>query len=169
MHVGVRRTEEGVRVALPTHERELLQGLPHTLRDILLGRSRPEFAGRLFPPGSRDPEVEREYRELVGDDLVQARLAAVDRFADTLEQGRQHRRMWVVDLDDEQADAWLSTINDLRLVLAPLAGVDSEDAWAGGPDRSSPESMLLWHLSWLQEELLEALMQGLPEPADPDD
>ena len=169
LHPGVRRTDDGVRVVLPAQERELLAGLPETLRAILTGRARPELQGRLFPAGSEDPDVEREYRDLVGEELRRDRLAAVDRFADTLAAGRQQRRHWVVELDDEAAHAWLSTINDLRLVLAPVAGVDSEAAWQAGPDHSSPESMLLWHLSWLQEELLEALMRSLPDVPDADE
>ena len=160
---GVRRTNDGMRVVLPSHERDLLSELPGTLREILAGRTRPELQGRLFPRGSEDPDVERDYRDLVGEEILRDRIAAVDRFADTLESGRQHRRLWVVELDDDEAHAWLSTINDLRLVLATLAGVESEDAWEAGPDRSSPESMLLWHLSWLQEELLDALSRSLPD------
>lgn len=160
---GIRRTETGVEVRLPTAERQLLLGLPEELRHILQGRAQPEIRERLFPPGSDDPEIEREYRSLVGDDLIEARLAAVDRFAATLEAGTQQRRMWVAELDDDDAHAWLSTLNDLRLVLAPLAGVASEEAWDAGPDHASPESVLLYHLSWLQEELLVALMTSLPD------
>jgi hypothetical protein len=160
---GVRRTDAGVQVRLPHVERAILSRLPDQLRQVLLGRARPEVGQRLFPPGSDDPEIEQEYRGLVGDDLVQARLAAVDRFAASLEAGEERRRMWVVELDDDEAHAWLSTLNDLRLVLAPLAGVASEEAWDAGPDHESPDSVLLYHLSWLQEQLLTALMTGLPD------
>lgn len=153
---------------LPVDERELLAGLPEGLRRILRGEVRSDVHDRLFPPGSSDPDVERDYRSLVGQDLVDGRLTAVDAFAESLEGGRVRRRMWVVDLDDEQAHAWLSVTNDLRLVLAPLAGVMSEEAWSAGPDQASGESVLLYHLSWLQEELLAALMATLP-PGEPDD
>ena len=162
---GIRRTDSGFEVRLPLDERRVLAELPEGLRAILRGEAQPELRGRLFPPGSDDPEVEEDYRNLVGDELLRSRLEAVDRFAATLDAGEQRRRMWVIELDDDAAHAWLSTLNDLRLVLASLAGVVSEDAWEAGPDYESPESMLLYHLSWLQEELLAALTSGLPDGA----
>lgn len=160
---GISRTPDGFEVRIPRAERAVLADLPGFLRAVLRGEVRPELARRLFPPASEEPEVEQEYRDLVGDDLREQRLAAVDRFAATLDAGRAQRRLWVVHLDDEEAHAWLSTLNDLRLVLAPLAGVVSEEAWDAGPDAGSPESVMLYHLSWLQEELLAALMSGLPD------
>ena len=160
---GIRRTGDGFEVRLPLDERRVLAELPEGLRAILRGEAQTDLRDRLFPPGSDDPEVEDDYRSLVGDELLRSRLEAVDRFAATLDAGEQRRRMWVIQLDDDAAHAWLSTLNDLRLVLASLAGVVSEDAWEAGPDYTSPESVLLYHLSWLQEELLAALASGLPD------
>lgn len=160
---GIRRTEDGVEVRLPLDERQVLADLPAGLRAILRGEADSPARARLFPPGSDDPEIEEEYRRLVGDELLQGRLDAVDRFSATIDAGEQRGRLWVIDLDEDEAAAWLSTLNDLRLVLAPLAGVNSESAWDAGPNYTSPESVLLYHLSWLQEELLSALSSGLPD------
>lgn len=160
---GISRTADGFEVRIVRDERAVLADLPEFLRAVVEGEVRPDLGERLFPPASDEPEIEQAYRDLVDDDLREQRLAAVDRFAATLAAGRPQRRLWVVHLDDEEAQAWLSTLNDLRLVLAPLAGVVSEEAWDAGPDADSPESVLLYHLSWLQEELLTALMSSLPQ------
>ena len=160
---GVRRTADGVQIRLSVEERSLFDELPDTMRAILRGESHPSVHDRLFPVGSTDPDVEADYRALVGEDLVAGRLAAVDAFEASLDEGRTRRRMWILDLDFDQAHAWLSVINDLRLVLASLAGIESEEQWELGPDEGSMESMLLYHLSWLQEELLDALTATLPE------
>lgn len=159
---GVRRTEHGFEIHLPLDEHRVLTELPEGLRAILRGEARPDLRARLFPRGSDDPQINQEYRDLVGEELLRSRLAAVERFAATLEAGQAHRRMWRIRLDDDEAHAWLSAVNDFRLILASLADVTSEDAWEAGPDYDRPESVLLFHLSWLQEELLAALMSGLP-------
>jgi hypothetical protein len=62
-------------------------------------------------------------------------------------------------LTAEEAQAWLTALNDLRLVLGTRLDV-SEDTFldrldAGDP--RAPELALYAYLSWLQEQLVEAL------------
>lgn len=162
---GIRRIDDRFEVRLSPDDRKVLAELPKYLRDVLAGNVKADAWARLFPPSSDDPQIDDDYRRLIGDDLVRARLDAVEQFAQTLEGGEERKRLWTVQLDGDQAHAWLSTLNDLRLLIAPAAGIDSEDAWEAGPREESPESLLLYSLSWLEEELLIALMSSLP-PTD---
>lgn len=154
----------GVRVRLSQRERELLQSLPEQLRPLLTGdHAAPAVAARLYPPGYDDAKLEEEYRSLIGDDLVTQRLAAMDAFAQTLDGGATTRGRWSVELDAETADAWLSAINDARLIFGELLGITSETDWESGPSDDNPASVVMYYLGWLQEELVTALMGALPE------
>lgn len=166
---GIRRlTDGGVRVRLSSRERELLRSLPEQLRPLLAGdqdlmTETGRVQDRLFPPAYEDPLDEMEYRELVGTQPGEERLASLEDFARTLEGGTTRRASWVTDLTAEEADAWLSALNDARLTLAMIVGVTEERHWGTGPDRSDPTSVALFYLGWLQEELLDALTGGLEE------
>ncbi|MDP8969206.1 MAG: DUF2017 domain-containing protein [Actinomycetota bacterium] len=164
---GVRRLADGhLRVRLSTRERDLLRSLPAQLRSVLTGEQPSAGArDRLFPHAYDDPLDELEYRELVGPGLLAQHLEAVDVFARTLDQGQVGRLTWTVELSAEEAGAWLSAVNDARLTLGSLLGITSEDQWERGPDRNQPSSVALWYLGWLEEELVAALMTGLPDPA----
>ena len=149
-----------VRVELPANEYDMLHSLPEQLRPILSGEH--DVAGardRLFPPAYDDPQHEADYRELIGSDLADERLAALEAFADTLEQGSHGRRRWSADLTPEQAEAWLSATNDARLVLASVVGITSEEQWDEGPAEGDPAGAALWYLGWLQDALIGALSE----------
>lgn len=160
---GIRRLEGGgVRVKLSMRERDLLRSLPAQLEPILRGGHDPAgVRERLFPTAYEDADAEAEYRSLVGEELTDERIGAVHAFAETLEAGATRRQTWQVELDSDEAHAWLSALNDTRLVLAAVAGVTSEDAWDRIGYSDDPTSVVLWHVSALQEELITALMGGL--------
>ena len=154
----------GVRVRLSQRERELLQSLPDQLRPLLTGDpTAPTVAARLYPPGYDDAKLEEEYRSLIGSDLVTQRMAAMDAFAETLEGGGVTRGRWTAVLDAEAAEAWLSAINDARLIFGELLGITSESDWEAGPADDNPASVVMYYLGWLQEELVAALMGSLPD------
>jgi hypothetical protein len=172
-----RRGDGGARVRLAPRERDALRALPSQLRPILAG-DEPTAAGgsaagsgspldtvreRLFPPAYDDPEAEEEYRGLVQRSLVDERLAALDVFERTLAGGEEGRLGWTVDLDADEAAAWLSAINDTRLTLGAVIGITTEREWDQGPDEDDAASVLLYYLGWLQEELLGALSADLGE------
>lgn len=165
---GVRRLPDGgLRVALSTNEHTALAALPGRLEPIVAGEADDEGAealrARLFPTAYDDPELEMEFRELAGDDLVRGRLDALEAFRKTLEGGRTSAGTWTTDLEPDEAQAWLGVVNDARLLLAGIVGIRSERAWERGPDPSDPASLMLWYLGWLEEQLLAALMDELPE------
>lgn len=143
---------------LGTRERDLLRSLPEQLRPVLTGEADPGNArDRLFPRAYEDAEHEDEYRDLVGEYLVEERLDRLDAFARTLDAGEARRLTWTVELSADDAEAWLSALNDARLTLGVVLGITDESQWESGLDRSDPSTVALAYLGWLQEELLRAL------------
>lgn len=161
--IGVRRLTRGrgggVRLRLAARERELLRGLAAELEARLTDDAdAPDFA-RLFPPAyAEDPEGEREYRALVHEELLGGKREALQAFTASLEHAT---------LTEEELDAWLRVLNDLRLVLGTRLDV-SETTFAGGLDPRDPDApdlALYSYLSWLQEQAVEAAAFVLPDRA----
>lgn len=155
----------GVTVNLSQRERDLLRSLPDQLRPLLLGEQQaPTVAARLFPRGYDDDELEAEYRELAGNEIVAQRIGAMDVFTRSLDGGTVVRGRWRAELDAETAAAWLSAVNDGRLVLGALLGIVEESQWERGPADDDPAGVVLHYLGWVEEELVSALMSSLPDP-----
>ena len=149
----VRRTRRGdFQLRLEREERDVLRVLLAELRD-LLGADDPALR-RLFPPGyADDPELARQYRELVHSDLWSQRLAAVSVVEETLEADR---------LDDEQIAAWLSVLNDLRLVLGTRLDVTEDMEDLPDDDPRAPAFAVYRFLTWLEWQVVEVLADALP-------
>ena len=145
-----RLPDGGVRLHLSQEERALLVGLTADLRALLDGAPGDASLRRLFPPAYDDDADERAYRELTGDSLLDGRREALELLAQTADRER---------LSAEEADAWLRALNDLRLVLGTRLDVQ-EDTFASEPNLNDPRGHALavyGYLSWLQEQLVEAL------------
>jgi hypothetical protein len=147
----IERTGKGdIRLRLPRDERALLRSLPAQLRRLLVEAPDDPSLERLFPPAYDDAEDEADYRRLVGDELLEGRRRALRVIEETLDQDR---------LTKEQAEAWLTALNDLRLVLGTRLDV-TEDMLLERlrpDDPNAFEISLYAYLSWLQEQLVEAL------------
>jgi Domain of unknown function (DUF2017). len=106
----VRRARDGTfQLKLTDEERDLVASLSAQLRELLLS-DQPEGVERLFPPGyANDEERETEYRLITHDELLEKRLASVDVVEQTVTK---------TSLTQEELNAWMGAINDLRLVLA---------------------------------------------------
>jgi hypothetical protein len=161
-----RRVDGRYELRLPPSERDVLAQLPEalgpTLESARDGAAAAPEAVRLFPPAyPDDPAAERSYRELVHDDLLAQHRAALEAVAATV-GARQ--------LDEEQAAAWLTALNDVRLVLGTTLGVVEE----GPPPLRNEVDEARWslygYLSLLVEQLVDAMTGALPPPvADADD
>jgi Domain of unknown function (DUF2017) len=141
-----------VRIRFHEDEVLLLRELLAELETLLEDPDDPALR-RLFPPGHADPESEEQYRSLVRDQLVAGRSSALAVVRDTL--GKE-------TLSAEEADGWLRALNDLRLVLGTRLDV-TEDIDFEDLDLSEPrgrELAVYAYLSWLQEQLVEALSRG---------
>jgi Domain of unknown function (DUF2017) len=152
----IERTGKGeIRLRLPRHERALLRSLPAELRRLLVEAPDDPSLERLFPPAYDDAEDEAEYRRLMGDELTEGRRRALRVIEETLDQDR---------LTKEQAEAWLTALNDLRLMLGTRLGV-TEDMLLERfrpDDPNAFELSLYAYLSWLQEQLVDALAYDFP-------
>lgn len=154
----------GVTVDLSSRERDLLRSLPDQLQPLLVGdEAAPLLNATLYSRGYDDHELEQEYRDLTGSDIVGQRVAAMQTFAATLEAGVTTGGRWRAELDADQAAAWLSAVNDGRLVLGALLGITDESEWEQARSADEPAAVVLDYLGWLQEELVAALMGALPD------
>jgi Domain of unknown function (DUF2017) len=150
---GIERRRDGTyRVHLPSEERDVLAALPGQLRDAM-AEGEPTLY-RLFPPAhADDDEANADYARLVGAGLLEGKLLALAELERTA-----HATM----LDDEGLGTWLGAIESLRLVLGTQLDVTEESY--GGLDLDDPNAprLALYHwLSWLQEEVIQALSAGL--------
>ena len=105
---------------------------------------------RLFPTAHEDPEREGEYRELTRGQLVTGRQRSLE----VLEATADSRL-----LTPEEADAWLRALNDARLVLGTRLDITEDYDWDALDTTTprAPELALYAYLSWLQEQLVEAM------------
>ena len=143
-------------------ERLLLRNLARDLL-VLLDHAVPAPAdpvlARLFPDAyGDDAEAAQEFRSLTEDDLRDAKRATARTFMESLEGGRDQ-----LVLDDETAEAWLLTLNDLRLAIGTRFGVEEDtfERLHAGQLEVSDDVMTAYEvyevLSWLQESLVASL------------
>jgi len=140
----VKRLRSGrYELRLSAPERDLLRDLPRQLKELMAETDDPSLR-RLFPPAYiDDPEGEAEYRRLVGEDLLAGRQAALDTMAATVD---------ATELDEAQITAWLSCLNDLRLVLGTQLDVSEDEAPA-----DTPIHQVYYYLTMMEDAVINAL------------
>lgn len=150
----IERTPAGdYRLSIGRAERAILRALPESLERVLDEQPGDPALRRLFPPAytdDADAEAEAEYRRLMGGELLDGRRAALRAFGESLEREL---------LSEDDLDAWLRALNDLRLFLGTRLDVREEDlAEPFDPrDPRAEERALYAYLSWLQEHVVAAL------------
>ncbi|MGV8976676.1 MAG: DUF2017 family protein [Cellulomonas sp.] len=164
---------------------ELLAGLSLRIDDIRA----PDDAGvrRLLPDASRDePAVSAEFRRLTEDDLRHVKTARLTALWDALMA--RPADGWPAEALVVRPDAGAdlaATITDLRLVLADRLGLDDDEASEAlyadlereltddDDDHTRPDppadvrrylGSIYAALSWLQESLLDLLLDELDRP-----
>jgi hypothetical protein len=141
---------------LPGPERELLANLVGQLRELLELTTDDPSVRRLFPTAyNDDAERDREYQQLVRDELLERRLAALDTVEATV--GEE-------ELDGDQLTGWLTALNDLRLVLGTRLDVSEDMDAFDEDDPSAPALAVYGYLGMLLDEAVEALATDLPPP-----
>ena len=104
---------------------------------------------RLFPNGySDDEQASSDFRRYTEQDLRQGKLEALSSVRDFLELESDKN-----PLTAEQAQAWLRSLNDLRLVLGTRLGVGEEF----DEDSDDPGYHLYSYLTYLQGTLIDCL------------
>ena len=157
MRRGIDAKRDGTfRLRLPTDERDVLAALPGQLREALDAEEPSLY--RLFPPAYVDDDAGNAgYAQLVGASLLDGKLRALEH----LERTAHAETLTVDDLG-----AWLGGLESLRLALGTQLDVTEESY--GPLDATDPDAprLALYHwLSWLQEEVVQALSTTLPRRA----
>ena len=147
----------GMRIQLEGDEAEILRRLIAEM-ELLLQAEIPNdpVNQRLFPQAYLDPSDNDKYNELTGEELRNTKKQAAQRVSDALGV----RGGFKGTIPEEEVDAWLTLLTDLRLAIGTRLGVTeddmSADAEADSPDAQA-YAVMHW-LGWLQESLLNELI-----------
>lgn len=130
MALSFRRNGDGsFSVTVPAQERQLLEQLVPQMRELI--EEGDSLTWRLFPnPFPDHDKAAAEYRELIGDELKQKHLGALDTISQTLSEKK---------LTEDQLVSWMQAVNDLRLVIGTRLEVTEEsdlDDFIGDTERS---------------------------------
>jgi hypothetical protein len=154
----VRRKGQGrYQLRLRPNEKVLLGGLVEQLREQLLASTDEPSVRRLFPPAYPD-DAERDagYQVLTRDELLEHKLSALDVMERTLE---------APELDESELNAWMNTLNSLRLVLGTRLDVDEEPPELDEGDPLAPAYAVYEYLGWVLSQVVDALSPDLPPPS----
>jgi len=144
----VKRTRRGIELQLGAEERQLLGGLVAELRELLRTDDDPSL-GRLYPTAyPDDPEREAEYRLLARTELVDRRQQVLDAMEASL--GAKL-------LDDDQVNAWVQGLNQIRLVLGTRLDVDEEEPEFDPEAPDAPARAVYAYLAMLLDQFVDAL------------
>lgn len=112
---------------------------------------------RLLPDGHRgDPRLAADYRELTESALRSGKADDLARVRATLPPGGGQVR-----LDQEQAEAWLRTMNDLRLALGTRLEITEDTEPPEELTREEDHQLAVYYwLTAVQGSLVDALMAG---------
>ncbi len=139
-------------VRLDDNVRVLIRKVSEELREVLLVND-PEATRRLYPTAyPDDDEMNAEYQEMVHDQLLMQRLDGIDELQATIDDD-------VITLDT--ADAWMSTINQVRLVLGTRLDVSEEEMVVDEDDPEAQGIVIYQVLSYVLEHLTEARTSAL--------
>ena len=171
---GFLKRRDGVELRLSEAERSVLSDLLGELADWLQpaepGPTQdplsqlvgiPEAADRpadpallrLFPDAYDDADDAADFRRFTEADLRQQRAERTQRSRATLTRVAGNGR---IPLHADEAQDWLTTLNDVRLVLGTRLGVTEETEQAA--DLQGQGHAVYDWLTWLQATLVEALL-----------
>jgi hypothetical protein len=140
--------------------RDALRTLLDELRELLMAGEHPGLR-RLYPTAyPQHEELENDYRSLVHDSLLAQRLDHIEAMENSLE---------AKTLTDEQLDAWMHTVNSVRLVLGTILDVGEGDEL---PDADAPDAqqrVLYYLLGYLLEQIVDVLFGTVPVDGIDDD
>jgi hypothetical protein len=151
------RTPDGVSIELEGDEASLLERLTDEMQLLLREEPSPTdpVSKRLFPDAYDDPMDQAQYSDLMGDSLAAGKRAALAKMQESLAARSDER----VLLEGDTAEAWLSTLNDMRLAIGTRLDV-TEEVMNQELDPSNPQAgalaVLHW-LGWVQEAVLREI------------
>jgi hypothetical protein len=146
----IRRTSSGTYlIELEPEVRQLVGSFVDQLRELLATDS--DLLVRLFPPPYGDDEERNAgYAVLAGAELREQRLAALDQVSEHLD---------ATELDEDQLMAWMRSINDIRLVMGTMLGVDDDT----GPPTGDEDDAAAYGVYEFFGALLETIVAALAD------
>src|SRR5688572_19578695 len=116
----------GVRLELENEEAALLRQLTAELTALLQAQMPADpVLGRLLPRAYEDESDERDYRNMIGDDLEREKIEALERV------GAAAAATTVSLSSGEDVASWLASLSDLRLAIGTRLDVDEDRMSAG--------------------------------------
>jgi hypothetical protein len=166
MQIVKRQKNGALSIRLPHAEGLVLCTLPDRLRDLLASEPFTQrVVDRLFPRTYEDPAEEAEYRKLLGDDLRRRKLQALEVFERSLINWKLRPSGVELKLGVDEIDPWIGFVNDIRILLGIELDIEDNE-WGRDFDPESCENedlVLLHFLTWLEQEILDAL--GFANPS----
>lgn len=155
-------------VTLPEDAVTLLKQVVSEVAQVVAAPPEGELRDRLYPHAYLDPTEEAaevQWQDLVHEDLVQSRVAAVTSVIADLDGAAAAGRDNVeIVLDDEAQTRWLTALNDARLTLGTLLGVSEDEPLEFAADDPRVTTAAVYELlGEIQADLVDALLSGLPK------
>lgn len=151
--------KEGLRAEFERVETRLLRELLAEMKLLLEADIPPTdpVLKRLFPEASDDPEEAALYRDLVGSELKAGKIEALKLVTERLGT----RGPLKTSIPEEEWDAWLSLLTDMRLAIGTRLQVTEEmmEEELDPEDPDAPAMSVLHWLGWVQGSML-ATIQG---------
>ena len=147
-----------VEMRLSPQETDVIRPLLDQMLQLIAAETQPDDLRRLFPPAyEHDDAAQQEFVHFTRDDLLEAKKQALKTADATLDKGRLKRGLLSVRLNDDEQQAWLGALNDLRLFMGTRIGV-TEEAYEDPEAIDDPSMRLYLYLGWLQQHLVDALL-----------
>ena len=141
-----------VGVRLDDTMRSLLRQVSEELREVLLVDDDTQTR-RLYPTAyPDDEELESGYQDMMHDQLLMQRLDGIDQLQATVDDE---------EISLEVADAWMSTINQVRLVLGTQLDVGENEVEIDEDDPLATSHVVYQVLTHVLEELTQVRISSL--------
>ena len=148
----VANTDGTFSITLTVEERATLLGFVDQLTTILLSGPDDARLRRLYPTAyHNDPEHDAEYQGYMRDELSQSRMASIAVVQEVLASE--------IPITESQLHAFMTVLNNLRLVLGTLLDVGEDDDEPSEVDPDFGQWQLYSYLGWLLEWTVSALTE----------
>jgi hypothetical protein len=141
---------------LDSHESGILRDLVRQMRALLKeSESEDPVHKRLFPSAYEDDEASESFRDMTSGDLTSMKLEALE----VVDEAVGRRDKGVTTLSQEEGEAWVRALTDMRLAIGTRLEVTEETMSAEpAPDdpAAAPLQILHW-LGWLQESIIDQM------------
>jgi hypothetical protein len=155
---GFRRKGADYEASFAPEEARLIVQLTEQIGAMLAEPGAEDAAmRRLLPDAYRDDtEAAEEFRRFTAEGLAQRKVLNGQTVVASLTEASAATSATRVRLDEQQAQAWIRAVSDIRLTIASRLGIERDD---DRPNSDEPLGDIYHWLAFVQESLVVA-MQG---------